>query len=416
MKPPPRKRSRPAPVLRSGSLVAAWRRAELVQLLGAVKTLRRAGGGNADLDYAALQRSVPTRSASEVQALIEALRDKVISRASYELRRTRWKENKARKPIELWTRMASVVAGTLVEPVSVAFSRMLVVSSIEPRTLKNNDPPQIHKLPTDPHLPARRTIPFRPMPRSLNQGEQPGSRARPQVVQTPAASRSPVGGHLNVPPPQKQLPASPTSLTSVFKARASSSSSSSSCPLASCHSTPPISSPAATVQSQFGRTSKHSTKDSPRVLGVRCVVDFERIYRYLSAIHKQNEECHLTPMESAIVLDLLMSLPEEIRLLDCSKLHKHLLKVYQCLSFPADSKASRETFQDLKDRLGQLSTGSAPQQNAAGSAHSSGLTEVKNLQPEKAQSKNTSSQSEGLTEPCLPLNPFLIPLDLLVRR
>lgn len=57
-----------------------------------------------------------------------------------------------------------------------------------------------------------------------------------------------------------------------------------------------LSSPAAVFHARFGRTSKYATKDSPRMFGVRCVVDFERIYRYLSVIHKPNEECHLTPM------------------------------------------------------------------------------------------------------------------------
>lgn len=35
----------------------------------------------------------------------------------------------------------------------------------------------------------------------------------------------------------------------------------------------------------------------------------------------------LCPLESAIVLDLLMSLPEELLLLDCNKLNKHLIQV-----------------------------------------------------------------------------------------
>lgn len=37
-----------------------------------------------------------------------------------------------------------------------------------------------------------------------------------------------------------------------------------------------------------------------------------------------NTFCH---PESAIVLDLLMSLPEELPLLDCNKLHKHMIQV-----------------------------------------------------------------------------------------
>lgn len=37
-------------------------------------------------------------------------------------------------------------------------------------------------------------------------------------------------------------------------------------------------------------------KDSPRTFGVKSVVDFERIYHYLSVTHKPNKDCHLTPM------------------------------------------------------------------------------------------------------------------------
>lgn len=66
------------------------------------------------------------------------------------------------------------------------------------------------------------------------------------------------------------------------------------------HSMPPLSTPAAEFHTRFGRTSKYATKDSPRMFGVKCVVDFERIYRYLSEIHKPNEECHLTPMGESI--------------------------------------------------------------------------------------------------------------------
>ncbi|XP_068164300.1 snRNA-activating protein complex subunit 2 [Antennarius striatus] len=400
MKPPPRKRTKRdsnlEPESVPGSVAGEWRRPELVQLLGALKRFSRTVGPTGDLDYPALKRSVPTRSTAEVQALVETLRDKVISRASFELKRRRAKENKVRKPMELWGQMASVVAGTLVEPMSSAFSQMLTVCSIEPRSLKNSDPPQVQTLPADPHRPAGRTITFRPMPRSLAQGEPPENRAVPQGVQTTAAS-SPEGGHPQVPPPQHQLcvgasasqpsaaPIPQPAATSQMAPPSSSSSSSSSCPATS---TPPLSSPPATVQSQFGRTSKYSTKDSPRTLGVKCVVDFEKIYRYLSAIHKQNEECCLTPMESAIVLDLLMSLPEELPLLNCNKLQSHLLKVYQCLSLSANSRVTREMFKDLLD----------------------------GAQSKPSGSSNTSSQSEASTEPCLPLNPFLIPLKLLVRR
>lgn len=83
---------------------------------------------------------------------------------------------------------------------------------------------------------------------------------------------------------------SPTSVTPVTGATPPSVASTSS------HSTAPLSTSAAAFHARFGRTVKHATKDSPRIFGVKCVVDFERIYRYLSAIHKPNDECHLTPM------------------------------------------------------------------------------------------------------------------------
>lgn len=57
-----------------------------------------------------------------------------------------------------------------------------------------------------------------------------------------------------------------------------------------------LSQSAAAAHARFGRTSKYATKDTPRMLGVKCVVDFEKIYRYLSEIHKPQKECNLTPM------------------------------------------------------------------------------------------------------------------------
>lgn len=61
----------------------------------------------------------------QVQSMVELLKHKVVSRVSYKLKRARWEEEKGRKPIEMWTQMASVVAGTLEEPISTAFSQVL---------------------------------------------------------------------------------------------------------------------------------------------------------------------------------------------------------------------------------------------------------------------------------------------------
>ncbi|XP_023826542.1 snRNA-activating protein complex subunit 2 [Salvelinus sp. IW2-2015] len=89
------------------------------------------------------------------------------------------------------------------------------------------------------------------------------------------------------------------------------------------------------------RKSKHADENTPRYTGLGSIVDFEKIYRFLSMVHVQSECFRLTPMESAIILDLLMSLPEELPLLDCARLQHHLLQVHERFSAPVPN-VSRE--------------------------------------------------------------------------
>ncbi|XP_027132535.1 snRNA-activating protein complex subunit 2 isoform X2 [Larimichthys crocea] len=362
MKPPPRKRSKPrslSPVpesrrpARNVKQDSNLDRAEQRRLLNGLKRLGRTSGGNRDIDYDSLIKSVPSRSMSEIQAVVESLKNKVISCARSKLKKNRYEEKKIRKPIEVWTRLASALAGTHEESISSAFSQMLIVSSTEPRTLRNCDPPKT----------------YRPVGRRPAQGERPGTSTTQPVQTAPSSAAS------------------------------------------SCSATSSGSTPAAAVQ--LGNTSSVES------------VDFEKLYRYLGLIHKPDNECQLTPMESAILLDLLMSLQEELPHLDCNKLHKHLIQVHKQLSSPADSKAAKELFRDLKDGLGaQRAAPSGPdstnQQNTAGTADDSDVT-VK-LQPDEAESQssknnNTLSQSEDedVMGRCPPLNPFMIPLKLLMR-
>lgn len=48
--------------------------------------------------------------------------------------------------------------------------------------------------------------------------------------------------------------------------------------------------------------------------------------------------------ESAMVLDLLMSLPEELRLLDCTKLQKHLIQVHLAAGSVTPDRATKTFF------------------------------------------------------------------------
>ncbi|AWO95826.1 putative snRNA-activating protein complex subunit 2 [Scophthalmus maximus] len=379
MKPPPRTRTKPSRRLEpdvapraSRKLSVDWPPVEQRKLLNALRSLGRTLDGCGDVDYAFLSKQVPTRSVSEIHSVVESLKNKVISCAKVKLKKNRLEDKKVKKPIEVWTHMASALAGSLEESISSAFYQILTVSSTEPCTLRNCDPPKVHRPPTGADRPVGRTVSLRPMPR---------------------------------------LPVK------------ASSSCSSSRPM------PPLSTHAAEFHTSFGCTSKVTSKDSPITFGVKCIVDFERIYRYLSVIHKPDEECHLTPMESAIMLDLLMSLPEEMPLLDCTKLQKHLTQVYQCLSSPANSKMAREMFKDLKDgptAQGDVRSGgdgNTPdgQQNTARTVDSSGVVDSEEpdvAESRSSRSKNASTQSgkADVIGPCPPLNPFLVPLKLLVRR
>lgn len=230
--------------------------------------------------------------------------------------------------------------------------------------------------------------------------------------------------------PHTTLSSSASNLTPVPSTASSAATLSCSAPSTSTQPTPPLSTTASAFHSKFGRTSKYATKDSPRTFGVKCVVDFERIYRFLSGIQKPNEECCLTPMESAIVLDLLMSLPEQLPLLDCKKLHKHMIQVHRCLSASADSKRIQKMFQNLKDGLSaETETQSSSYNNRTNSDQDTAVTadstDVSEHGKEKLQPPETESQSSGscntpddanLMQCCPPLNPFMVPLKLLMNR
>ncbi|XP_061620633.1 snRNA-activating protein complex subunit 2 isoform X2 [Phyllopteryx taeniolatus] len=127
-----------------------------------------------------------------------------------------------------------------------------------------------------------------------------------------------------------------------------------------------------------------------------CTVDFERIYIYLSGIHKPEGKRELTAMESAVVLDLVMSLPEELGLLRCQSLCRHLIQGYQNLSEAKGSENAQKVLTELKRQR-------------------------RGSDPEPQRDDAYAGQTSGSGEPtwtglCPPLNPFMIPLELLRRR
>ncbi|XP_053272564.1 snRNA-activating protein complex subunit 2 [Pleuronectes platessa] len=523
MKPPPRTRIKPGRIrtpdgspVDSGRVSQNWKRFERNNLLKALQTLSMTTGGQGDIDYAALRKRVPTRSVAEIHAVVEGLKDKVISSASFYLKN---KDEMVRKPIEMWTDMALAVTGSLNDPICRAFSQMLIVSSTEPRTLRNCDPPQDNRLSTDAGRRLGCSIPQRRMLRFSSKGKRPGTNtAHPFVVfKTPAptigrAMRLPVSSNvvrlpnIRIPPPQQQpsnaagtqpaatshppgraeelvppttpqlvsqtvipvttcsnttsevktvnvgslvkqptqqlskqkpstistlkshssrpdmpLASSATRLTPLPSTAPSSVKSSTSA--TSNHPVAPLSTPAAAFPSRVGCASKSANKKTIRTFDVNSNVDFERIYHYMSALHETDDKRPLTPMESAIMLDLLMSLPEELSLLPCTKLHKHLIQMYQRLSSPANSMEGGELFKDPQDGLSAQTGGQdmpACQQITAQPFDSSGVQDSE--EPEAAESQSSGTKTSSI-QPGKdnemgfpPLNPFSVPLQLLMRR
>ncbi|XP_054608819.1 snRNA-activating protein complex subunit 2 [Dunckerocampus dactyliophorus] len=410
MKPPPRTRNKPDRNLTSQPATqtarkrtCSWSRKEQMMLLDALKKLRKDGAALINMDFSVLNKAVPSRSVSEIQSVVECLQNKVISNASLQMKMSMLAEKKAEAPIEMWTRLAFAVSGSHNEPISSAFSQMLTVASTEPRSLQNCDPPQLHTAVHSDHL-VGRTVPLRPLPAPVRaQAKTPAatvaaakrleqippiattSSCQPTVIQEPSPT------HTADPHPAT----SPASVASPTPSQAGSPvSASSTCPSTSASLSPHTS--AAVVN-----TGSHTAKTSPRVLGVKCVVDFERIYNYLSSVHKPDNKYELTAMESAIVLDLLMSLPEELLHLDCKRLHRHFIQVYQTLSQPADSEKAKEILQEQKTGL-QESEQPEPQQEH------SGTSSPNELSGSSGQMKDPKQMGR-----CPPLNPFMVPLELL---
>lgn len=127
-------------------------------------------------------------------------------------------------------------------------------------------------------------------------------------------------------------------------------------------------------------------------------VDFEKIYKYLSSISRSCHGPELSAAESAVVLDLLMALPEELPHLPCAALVEHMLDTYESLTAPYTDPSSGSQGPGTEN----CSTGSSGQEEALQTTPQA---------PDNAQRSEPRStwQAAGVC----PLNPFLVPLALL---
>uniref|UniRef100_A0A8C2R4V3 Small nuclear RNA activating complex polypeptide 2 n=1 Tax=Capra hircus TaxID=9925 RepID=A0A8C2R4V3_CAPHI len=127
-------------------------------------------------------------------------------------------------------------------------------------------------------------------------------------------------------------------------------------------------------------------------------VDFEKIYTYLSSVSRGGQGPELSAAESAVVLDLLMALPEELSRLPCATLVQHMSGMYRHLTAPQRDLA-----------IGGLASGT--EDSGAGSRGQEETGQARSQAPENAGSSQpiSSWQAAGVC----PLNPFLVPLELL---
>ncbi|KAM7110617.1 snRNA-activating protein complex subunit 2-like isoform 2-T2 [Molossus nigricans] len=127
-------------------------------------------------------------------------------------------------------------------------------------------------------------------------------------------------------------------------------------------------------------------------------VDFEKIYKYLSSISHSCYGLELSASQSAVVLDLLMALPEELPHLPCVALVEHMMDTYLYLMASQSDPSSRSLGSEAED----CGIGSRVQEEASQANPWAPM----NARPSKPRSV---WQAAGVC----PLNPFLVPLELL---
>ncbi|KAG7271413.1 hypothetical protein CRUP_013663 [Coryphaenoides rupestris] len=147
----------------------------------------------------------------------------------------------------------------------------------------------------------------------------------------------------------------------------------------------------------------------------KFTVDFQKIYLYLAGVGRHQRDCILTPMECAVVLDLLMTLPEELPLLDSPELRQHMSKTYFSLSAPAPTPPGEANGAMDNHAMDNRATDNHAMDNHATDNHAMDNRATDNHAMDHratAAEAQTQAPESGLC----PLNPFVVPLKLLVKR
>ncbi|KAM9501355.1 snRNA-activating protein complex subunit 2 [Clarias gariepinus] len=455
MKPPSRHRILPARLLdiKKTEPVRRFRpRCHRLEQRNLLLALKQQKGINKELDYLELQKKIPKWSVLQIQNVIKYLRRGVVHRVYLQVQKERQEERKTKKPTEIWAELAHRMAGVHEETISFAFSQMLVIAATEPCSLCHSDPPRT----ADSHIPlasGMRTIPQRLMPKF-----QPNLSG--QACKTPqlhgkdaAGSSSAQTTTVTSPPAVAEGECSELQKTEAHKDPALPSiSASPESPLIQPASKPALSPASASSAVSTPALSHTSDTDHPdkqsesgqsekawqyTPLGGKSVVDFEKIYQFMANIVLEKHTQPLTAMESAVLLDLLMSLPEELPLLDCKELQHHLLQVYTPLNTPAVSLGTDQgpavasyvvtnVTEQQTSRAGQHTEGSGVSVKTQCAQSIEQEPVKKGTVTEQVTAGDFPGQSPAVnllkgegdwaTVGLCPLNPFIVPIALLKRQ
>ncbi|XP_061488622.1 snRNA-activating protein complex subunit 2 [Rhineura floridana] len=140
-------------------------------------------------------------------------------------------------------------------------------------------------------------------------------------------------------------------------------------------------------------------------------VDFEKIYKYLSVISRGSKAPELPPGESAVLLDLLLSLPEELGFLDFKKLKSHMHKCYMELSAHYTGEKNK-----MKEASQAANSSEEPHVHPATSCLPQQQEHTTSANSETDTASPFASAMDWKTLGICPLNSFLFPLDVLVRK
>lgn len=419
MKPPFRRRTEPKRFVPKSpeeestvnvrSLCKGWIRKDLQSFLQALKQQQNF---ESELDLTEIQKKVPHRSLKEIEDLIMTLKSRVLQKVYLQVQSQRREERKAKVPIELWAELVQKVSRPHEKTISSAFSQMLVIAAVEPCGMMHSEPPNpIIQTPAFSSLhPVQSTKnPSRPSASAMSPNPSVSAPSAASLIQPDSSSNavdhlSQLDNASSSSPLVPKTPETPTPRSSQTT-RSPSHLQSEAEPSGSSPVSPSVSpNKQNQVQSEL---LDHDYPCTPITL--KCVVNFDKIYQYLSDIDSKTCNSALTSMESAVLLDMLMCLPEELPSLDCKELQHHFLQIYSQLTQPAKMPASSSnTDRDIQQ---------------ANVADSTALTQK--LGTTVGSTKEPSSES-SFTEPAkdkkdwataetCPLNPLLVPVALLKR-